>query len=196
MLSMIVIASLAFNFLFELTSMSPKARFKVFRVELTKVFMTVVFFYLIGLIFTWWIRGCGSAVKRTISWKELKLRQQRDLYARDRVILLQRGYKESSIVQFKVQEILTESETTIRKFETHGLHKMTIVEVIDYSMASLEKLMDDNCAHISERDTKEALVYVQNLSAVSFFLLVQLPLSRVSAVCTFATGFLVWFIDT
>lgn len=74
MLSLAVVASLAFNFLFELTSMSPKARFKVFRVELTKVFMTVVFFYLLSLLFTWWVRGCGTSVKQILSWREAKVR--------------------------------------------------------------------------------------------------------------------------
>ena len=94
------------------------------------------------------------------------------------------------------KEILTESEVIIRKFETGGLEGMTVLEVIDYAMSCFEKQMNDNCAHMSEPDTKEALVYVQNLSVICFFLLVQLPLSRVSALCSFATGFLVWFIDT
>ena len=62
------------NFLFELTSMAPKARIKVFRVELVKVFMTIVFFYFLSLFFTTWIRECGSAVKRVYIWRENKLR--------------------------------------------------------------------------------------------------------------------------
>ena len=55
--SLILAGSLFVTFLFELTSMAPKTRFKVFRVELVKVFMTLVMFYFISLCFTAWLHG-------------------------------------------------------------------------------------------------------------------------------------------
>ena len=53
--SIIVAVSLFFNFLFELTSMKPTTRFKVFRVELVKVFLTLLIFYFMSLVFTSWL---------------------------------------------------------------------------------------------------------------------------------------------
>ena len=96
------------------------------------------------------------------------------------------------------REVLTEAQHVIRKFEEKGIQKLNINEdFIEYLLASFDLMMNEKCMHnIGERDVKESLIYVQNLSVVSFFLLVQLPLSRVSALFTFATGFLVWFIDT
>ena len=63
-MSIFLTGSLFFNFLFELTSISPETRIKVFRVELTKVFMTVVIFYFMSLFLTtfayemaYWVRS-------------------------------------------------------------------------------------------------------------------------------------------
>ena len=58
-----VSASLFFNFLFELTSMAPKTRFKVFRVELTKVFMTLIVFYFLSLCFTTWMNFTAQSIQ-------------------------------------------------------------------------------------------------------------------------------------
>jgi len=74
MFSGLVALSLGFNFLFELTAMAPRTRFKVFRVELAKVFMSVVFFYMLSFLFTALIRSQGQAVKRAIALKESKVR--------------------------------------------------------------------------------------------------------------------------
>ena len=68
--STLVVGSLAVTFLIELTAMAPKARFKVFRVELVKVFMTVVLFYLLSLLFTTWVRHITWSVQVGSEWKE------------------------------------------------------------------------------------------------------------------------------
>ena len=73
--STLVSLSLVVTFLLELTAMAPITRLKVFRVELTKVFMTIVFFYAISLFFTTWIRSCSSVVKKVVAFREGKLRQ-------------------------------------------------------------------------------------------------------------------------
>ena len=53
--STVICGSLFFTFLFELTSMSPTTRFKVFHAEIVKVFMTLVIYYFIALCFTSWL---------------------------------------------------------------------------------------------------------------------------------------------
>ena len=78
--SVLVSVSLFFNFLFELTSLAPETRLKIFRVELTKVFMTSVMFYMISLIFTSWMDSMAYSIKVTLSWKESKVKHQRNQY--------------------------------------------------------------------------------------------------------------------
>lgn len=60
--SIIVAVSLFFNFLFELTSMKPSTRFKVFRVELVKVFISLIVFYFLALVFTTWQHSIAQAI--------------------------------------------------------------------------------------------------------------------------------------
>ena len=98
MFSCALALSLGFNFLFELTSMAPQTRFKVFRVELAKVFMSVVFFYMLSFIFTSWIRQAGSSVKRALALKENKTKIQRDHYEKEKSRLIYQGYRERDIM--------------------------------------------------------------------------------------------------
>ena len=72
--SVFLSVSLFFNFLFELTSVSPETRLKVFRVELTKVFMTSVMFYLLSLCFTCWLDMCAHSLQETLAWKEERVK--------------------------------------------------------------------------------------------------------------------------
>ena len=53
--TLVISGSMFFSFLYELTSMSTTTRFKVFRSEIVKVFMTQVIFYLLSLCFTSWL---------------------------------------------------------------------------------------------------------------------------------------------
>lgn len=53
--TLVVSGSMFYNFLYELTSMSTTTRFKVYRSEIVKVFMTLVIFYFLSLCFTSWL---------------------------------------------------------------------------------------------------------------------------------------------
>ena len=69
--------SLFFNFLFELTSMAPETRLKVFRVELTKVFMTVVIFYFLSLSVTSFVYEMAYWVRYEADRRDNEMRKQR-----------------------------------------------------------------------------------------------------------------------
>jgi hypothetical protein len=69
-----VALSIFFNFLFELTSISPETRFKVFRAELTKVFMTLVMFYFLTLCFTTWMYSIAQSIQITVNRREDNLK--------------------------------------------------------------------------------------------------------------------------
>ena len=73
MYSLAVVASLFFNFLYELTAMAAETRFKVFRQELLKVFMTGVIFYFMTLWLTSWVFSLSNAINNTRNWKEEKI---------------------------------------------------------------------------------------------------------------------------
>jgi len=98
--SILVSFSLVVNFLLELTSMAPQSRFKVFRVELVKVFMTVVIFYFLSLWFTTWAQSMAQSVQRTVQWREAKVRKQRDEYNKTRDRMFNQGYKQEDLQQF------------------------------------------------------------------------------------------------
>ena len=74
--------------------------------------------------------------------------------------MLARGYQANSIAPFEPVRSLTESEQLVIRFENHGLQKLNINEMIDYGLACYEKYMVENCGHISEKFTKESLVYI------------------------------------
>jgi hypothetical protein len=54
--------SMFLTFLYELTSYDPIKRTRLFRTELTKVFMTCVLFYGFSLILTSWFFTLGSSI--------------------------------------------------------------------------------------------------------------------------------------
>ena len=120
-------ASLFFNFLFELTSMAPKTRFKVFRAELTKVFMTLVMFYFLTLCFTTWMYSMAQSIQFTVKWREDNLKNQRNNYNTRVNRLVQQGsLTEDEVPPFYAKDVFTETELVIREFEQYGLTKVSI----------------------------------------------------------------------
>ena len=75
------------------------------------------------------------------------------------------------------------------------MYKVNVSEILDYALAKYQVAKETYCAHLRDRKEKEALQYMQNTSIILFFLLVHVPLSKMSAACSFATGFTVWFLD-
>ena len=60
--------------------MAVETRFKVFRQELLKVFMTGVIFYFMTLWLTSWVFTLSKAISNSRSWKESKVLDQRKNY--------------------------------------------------------------------------------------------------------------------
>ena len=57
-------------------------------------------------------------------------------------------------------EVLTNEEISIRNFERYGIHNVKITELFEYGVSKFEQMMDDNCAHINNREVKESLTYL------------------------------------
>ena len=73
--SILVSASLITTFLLELTALTAESRFKVFRSELTKVFMTIVLFYFMTLWLTTWLETLAGFTENTRTWREKEMRK-------------------------------------------------------------------------------------------------------------------------
>ena len=84
-----VVVSLFFNFLIELTAMAPETRIKVFRQELSKVFMSVVVFFFLTVFLTTWVFSLASSINANLTWKENDRIAQRKHYDK-RISLLKR----------------------------------------------------------------------------------------------------------
>jgi len=62
-------------------------------------------------------------------------------------------------------------------------------------MAKFDVYCEKNLGHLSEQSFRKEVIYIQNVSAISFFLLVHIPLSRISSLFCFVTVFVVWMLD-
>ena len=67
-------------FLLELTSMSPATRFKVFRTQLTKVFMTLVVFYLASFLFTALLDSVSFQITELVVIREKRYQRMKQHY--------------------------------------------------------------------------------------------------------------------
>ena len=84
----------------------------------------------------------------------------------------------------------------IKEFEESGLTKVNIWQLFDYGLCKFDQVLTVYCTHLCcDKDIKEALQYTQNTSVLLFFILVHVPLTKVSAAWSFLTGFLCWFLD-
>jgi len=68
--SIFINISMFFCFLLELTWFSAEKRGKIFKTELTKVFMTIVVFYFISLWLTTWMFSMATTISNEITRKE------------------------------------------------------------------------------------------------------------------------------
>ena len=71
--------------------------------------------------------------------------------------MIRQGYSESDLEPYKAKEILTAAENSIRQFEYYGLHKVKAYDIFEYAMARYDKMIEDGCRHLLNKDTKEAL---------------------------------------
>lgn len=84
----------------------------------------------------------------------------------------------------------------MERFENYGLTKVQFYELFDYSVAKFDVITLESCKHfMTDPEFMRALQYMQNTSAFLFLLLVHVPLSKMSALWSFGTCFIVWFID-
>jgi hypothetical protein len=67
-------------------------------------------------------------------------------------------------------------------------------DTLNYGVNKFFMHLDSNHL-ITEKNFKSQISKITNLSSVIFFLLAQIPLSRISSAFAFLTCFIVWFMD-
>jgi hypothetical protein len=82
----------------------------------------------------------------------------------------------------------------VAEFEKKGFSDQCISDVIGYGINKFFVFLDSN-QYLSEKIYKREISKITNQSAVVFFIVVQLPLSRMSPGWSFLTCFLTWFVD-
>lgn len=109
-MSIPVSVSLMLNFLYELTWYTSSKRLKVFKTEISKVLMTVVFFNLFTLMFMSWMWQLSKQIKSMQKLKESNARDQRRLYEEN--IQRIRKYKglNQEVAPLKLRITLSDSE--------------------------------------------------------------------------------------
>lgn len=191
--SVAVCISLMLTFIYELTWYSASKRMKVFKTEVAKVMMTAVYFNLFCLLFMSWMWQLSKQIKQMQKTKELTYREQRRLYE-ESVQRIRRHKPEAAIRPLELKITLTDSERHVRDFEAQGIANQCMTETMGYAVSKFFCFLDQN-HHITDSAIKQQISSISNLSAVVFFLTVQIPLSRLSPGFAFATCFVIWFID-
>ena len=132
--------------------MAAETRFKVFRQELLKVFMSAVIFYFMTVWLTSWIFSLASAMNQNFAMKESKIKKQRVHYDQQvRMLKRQRNRDpDEPIPAFVATHVETESEKVVRKFELEGLEGQTLGDILQYLGSKFECVMDENCRHLLE----------------------------------------------
>lgn len=90
---------------------------------------------------------------------------------------------------------MTESEQIVVEFEERGLKDQSFSMLANYLISSFEVFLYRSCSHLTEKTSKFQIKKVQNTSAILFFLLIQIPLSRLSSAFCFVTAFIAWMLD-
>lgn len=87
------------------------------------------------------------------------------------------------------------SVTTIKDFESKGISNQSVIDTIYYLTAKFSVQLDTEGSHMMEKAYKTEISKIQNQSAVIFFILVQVPLSRMSIAWSFVTCMITWCLD-
>ena len=114
--TVLVAFSLALCFMYELTWYASERRIKVFKTEISKVLMTIVYFNLFALIFISWMWQLSKQIKQMQRSKEHSAVQQRNRHE-EQVKRLQRYGRQNEAPEFKVKAWLSETERAVMEFE-------------------------------------------------------------------------------
>ena len=82
------------------------------------------------------------------------------------------------------------------EFEEATVDGQNLNDIMNYMLCKFETQMDENCTHLLQKEWKVQAQYIQNTSVCVFFLLVHIPLTKVSAAFSFLTAFTAWLIDS
>lgn len=91
---------------------------------------------------------------------------------------------------------MTEAEKIVERFREIGLDNSTIWDIFEFILHSAEVWLDNSCDHLTQRQFKDSYRVLQDIASLTFFFLVQIPLTQVSAAWSFLTAFTIWFLDS
>jgi hypothetical protein len=115
------------SFLIELTAMHPEERTKIFKTELSKVFMTTIVFNFFVLCLTAWLQSLGNHITVQTNRAKEYLANQRRIYE-EKLINFKKNmkinpgyYKHKDEPTFKPKPIIDENRDFVIAFEEKGI---------------------------------------------------------------------------
>lgn len=151
--SLLVCISMFLTFLYELTSYDPVKRTRLFRTELTKVFMTCILYQGLTLLMTSWFFSLGHAIQAEADRKAADIASQRRQY--DQYIRrYYAGRPEDEWPKLKLKEPLNDNELIVAEFEDRGFRDQSVSQLVSYLTAKFELFLDNNCLHLNNKATR------------------------------------------
>lgn len=125
--------------------------------------------------------------------KEQSAKEQRRNYE-DYAARVKKYKSDQKLVDFSIKYQKSDAEKGVAEFEKKGFSDQSVSDVLSYGINKFFVFLDSN-QYLTEKSYKREISKISNQSAVVFFIVVQLPLSRISPGWSFLTCFLAWFID-
>ena len=132
----------------------------IFKNELAKVFYTLIIFYFISMIFASWIQSLKKYIVQQRRMEE-KLKIQKKM---NRVNVFQKRNDD----RVKVYE----------QFDIDSFGINDLYQIADYKW---DMYILNQCGHFKDKFFVRSMKEMQSLSAIIFFTLIHIPLSRISS---------------
>ncbi|CDW75090.1 UNKNOWN [Stylonychia lemnae] len=174
-----------FCFLYELTYEPAGKRTRIYKTELTKVFFTILYFFLIAMIFANWLQSLRKFIKLT----------QRKLLLQDQQARFRHEELNRRINHEREEQVLAAGKQKKRILRKFTLTDFSLNEIIDLFLNQFDQFVVEQCQHFLDSEFMNVMRNIQNTSAILFFILVHIPLSRVSQFFALVTTMIPLILD-
>ena len=184
------------TFLFELTFYEEEQRNSIFKTQLAKVFFTSTIYFLLGVVFSHWLQQLSEhAAKTEQDEKDFASRASqviKEIEAIAEISEISEKEKQRFIKQ-KLRNRRPQVEVLADQIKAFNPAFCDILGYFDFICAKFDLFVVQECRHLAHSFTNPYVVAmrdIQTRAAVSFFLLVHVPLSRINPGFTIVTAML------
>ena len=152
-------------FLYELTAARADARANLYRTELTKVFFSILHLYLLAMCFSNWLQSLRKFL--------VKVTKQQDRL---------KAHKMNAVAKAKRERF------TFTRF--------TLSDALSIATNQFDQYVLEDCQHfLRDAAFMQVMRYIQSVSAAIVFVMVHIPLSKVSSLFAILTSLIPMVLD-